>query len=123
MVLITAPFIISTSIPNVISSAGSVAMVVKQMGYPAYFLPFIGVAKILGGIALLVPGFPRIKEWAYSGLMFDLVAAIYSFICIGLPASDWLAMLLFILVLFDKLSLISISISILKLSFLFSILF
>jgi uncharacterized membrane protein YphA (DoxX/SURF4 family) len=94
-----AAFIISTSIPNVISSAGSVAMVVKQMGYPAYFLPFIGVAKILGGIALLVPGFPRIKEWAYSGLMFDLVAAVYSFICIGLPASDWLAMLLFILVL------------------------
>ena len=94
-----AAFIISTSIPNVISSAGSVEMVVKQMGYPAYFLPFIGVAKILGGIALLVPGFPRIKEWAYAGLMFDLVAAVYSFISIGLPASDWFAMLIFILVL------------------------
>jgi uncharacterized membrane protein YphA (DoxX/SURF4 family) len=94
-----AAFIIFTSIPNVISSASSVEMIVKQMGYPAYFLPFIGVAKILGGIALLVPGFPRIKEWAYSGLMFDLIAAIYSFIALGLPVSNWVPMFLFVAVL------------------------
>ncbi len=94
-----AAFIIVSSIPNVISSASSVDMIVKQMGYPAYFLPFIGVAKILGGIALLVPGFPRIKEWAYAGLMFDLIAAIYSFIALGLPLSNWFPMLLFMLVL------------------------
>ena len=94
-----AAFIIVSSIPNVISSASSVDMVVKQMGYPAYFLPFIGVAKILGGIALLVPGFPRIKEWAYSGLMFDLIAAVYSFIALGLPVSNWVPMFLFVAVL------------------------
>lgn len=94
-----AAFIISGSIPNVMSSASSVEMVVKQMGYPAYFLPFIGVAKILGGIALLVPGFPRVKEWAYAGLMFDLIAAIYSFVALGFPFSNWFPMLLFVLVL------------------------
>ena len=94
-----AAFIIFTAIPNVVSSASSVEMIVKQMGYPSYFLPFIGVAKILGGIALLVPGFPRIKEWAYSGLMFDLIAAGYSFMALGLPVSNWAPMFLFVAVL------------------------
>lgn len=40
--------------------------------------PIIGVAKILGSIAILIPGFPRIAEWAYAGLMFDLIGATYS---------------------------------------------
>ena len=94
-----AAVIILTSIPHVMSSADSVKMIVTQLGYPAYFLPFIGVAKVLGGIVLLLPGFPRLKEWAYAGLTFDLLGALYSFIAIGLPASDWLAMLLFFAVL------------------------
>jgi hypothetical protein len=38
---------------------------------------------VLGIIAILIPGFPRIKEWAYAGLFFDLIAAIYSIISIG----------------------------------------
>ena len=94
-----AAFIILTAIPDVVSSPDAVKMIVTQLGYPAYFLPFVGVAKVLGGIVLLVPGFPRLKEWAYAGLVFDLMGALYSFIAIGLPASDWLAMLLFFAVL------------------------
>jgi hypothetical protein len=50
----------------------------NQLGYPDYFIPFIGVAKTLGIIAILVPGFPKLKEWAYAGLAFDLIGATYS---------------------------------------------
>ncbi|MFD1407335.1 DoxX family protein [Kroppenstedtia eburnea] len=41
------------------------------------------MAKLMGVIAILVPGFPRIKEWAYAGLTFDLAGATYTFIAIG----------------------------------------
>lgn len=50
----------------------------SALGYPAYFTPFIGWAKVLGCIALLIPGFSRVKEWAYAGLFFDLIGAVYS---------------------------------------------
>jgi uncharacterized membrane protein YphA (DoxX/SURF4 family) len=62
---------------------------ITHIGYPAYLLPFLGVAKILGIIALLIPGFPRIKEWAYAGLFYDLIGALYSHIAFGDPVSDW----------------------------------
>ena len=55
----------------------------KQLGYPLYLLPFIGVAKLVGVIALLVPGFQRIKEWAYAGFFFDLTGATYSALSAG----------------------------------------
>ena len=61
----------------------------KQMGYPAYLVPFVGVAKLLGVIAILIPGFPRIKEWAYAGLVIDLIGATYSIMAVGEPASAW----------------------------------
>ena len=92
-------FIIASSIPGVMSAPDSVKIMVTQLGYPAYFIPFLSVAKILGGIALLVPGFPRIREWAYAGLFFDLISAIYSFIAINIPASGWFPIIIFLLVL------------------------
>jgi len=49
-----------------------------SLGYPVYFIQFISVAKLLGAIAILIPGLKRIKEWAYAGLFFDLTGAIYS---------------------------------------------
>jgi DoxX-like family len=48
------------------------------LGYPVYFIQFISIAKILGAVAILIPGLKRIKEWAYAGLFFDLAGAIYS---------------------------------------------
>ncbi len=78
------------SIPDVIMHPEAVAMVNTRLGYPTYFLPFLGVAKLLGVVAILVPGFPRIKEWAYAGFAFDLIAAIYSHICVGDPPGQWL---------------------------------
>ena len=52
----------------------------RRLGYPDYFTQFISVAKIFGVIAILIPGFFRIKEWAYMGLFFDLTGAIYSIV-------------------------------------------
>lgn len=66
----------------------------KAMGFPAHLVPFLGVAKALGVIAILIPGFPRIKEWAYAGLIFDLIGAIYSLIMIHVPAADWVPVFL-----------------------------
>ncbi|MCY7350451.1 MAG: DoxX family protein [Cytophagaceae bacterium] len=70
----------------------------KEMGYPTYLIPFLGIAKLLGVVAMLVPGFPRLKEWAYAGLIFDLMGATYSVYSIGKPASDWTPMLVFLAV-------------------------
>ena len=94
-----AVVIILTSIPGIMSAPDSLKMVVTQMGYPAYFVPYISIAKCLGGIALLVPGFPRLKEWAYAGLAFDLISAVYSFIAIGFGPTQWLPVLIFFFVL------------------------
>ncbi|MDJ1481652.1 DoxX family protein [Cytophagaceae bacterium YF14B1] len=77
------------SIFDAISAPEAVAYVTK-LGYPAYIVPFLGVAKLLGIIAILIPGYPRIKEWAYAGLTFDLLGALYSHISNGDPASTWI---------------------------------
>ncbi len=57
----------------------------KHYGYPTYLLPFLGVARILGLIAIFTPGFARLKEWAYAGFVFDVVLAIYSGLAVGDP--------------------------------------
>lgn len=54
-----------------------------KLGYPAYFMIIPGVWKILGGIAVLLPGFPLLKEWAYAGMIFDLTGASASHIATG----------------------------------------
>jgi len=70
-------FMVFSSIPDLLSSPEAVAFL-KHLGYPAYIVPFLGFAKLLGVAAILIPGFPRIKEWAYAGLFYDLIGAIYS---------------------------------------------
>lgn len=49
-----------------------------HLGYPHYFLTILGVSKLLGAIAVLVPKFPLIKEWAYAGFIFTMLGALYS---------------------------------------------
>jgi hypothetical protein len=71
-----------SAIPDIIVVPDAVAFVTDKLGYPKYIIPFLGVAKTLGVIAILIPGFPRIKEWAYAGLFIDLVGATYSNICV-----------------------------------------
>ena len=49
-----------------------------QLGYPSYFLTILAVWKLLGVVAILVPGLPRLKEWAYAGMIFDLSSGVIS---------------------------------------------
>jgi hypothetical protein len=50
----------------------------RRLGYPDYLLTPLGIAKFLGVAALLYPGLPRLKEWAYAGFAFDLGGATIS---------------------------------------------
>ena len=59
--------------------------VVPELGYPMYFFAILGVWKVLGAIAILVPRFPRLKEWAYAGIFFDLTGAAASWAAVGGP--------------------------------------
>ena len=56
-----------------------------QLGYPAYFLLILGVWKVLGGIAVLIPRTALLKEWAYAGMVFDLTGASASHAACGDP--------------------------------------
>ena len=58
--------------------APRIVTTIEALGYPVYILDILGTAKILGIIALLIPKFPRLKEWAYAGFAFDLIGAIWS---------------------------------------------
>lgn len=82
-------FMLGSAIPDMLCMKLAVDGFAR-IGYPATLVPFLGFAKLLGVIAILVPGFPRIKEWAYAGLTFDLIGAAYSIAIIGAPASDWM---------------------------------
>lgn len=57
--------------------------VVPVLGYPMYFFAILGFWKVLGAIAILVPRFPRLKEWAYAGIFFDLTGAAASCAFVG----------------------------------------
>jgi hypothetical protein len=83
-----------SAIPDIFSNPIAVKGMHGDLGYPLYFIPFIGIAKALGVIAILVPGYPRIKEWAYAGLTFDLIGATYSIIASGQPASSFVFMII-----------------------------
>jgi hypothetical protein len=83
---------LGSAIPDVISSPIAVQGMHVELGYPIYFIPFIGVVKVLGVLAILLPISAKIKEWAYAGLVFDLIGATFSIIAIGKP--DWMFMIL-----------------------------
>jgi DoxX-like family len=63
--------------------------IMKHLGYPDYVMTIIGVWYVLGGVALLVPGFPLLKEWAYAGLFFIYTGgAIASRLAVSLAVGD-----------------------------------
>lgn len=61
------------------------------LGYPAYFVTLLGVWKLLGGLAILAPRLPLLKEWAYAGIAFDLTGAAFSQAATGAPAAKVIA--------------------------------
>lgn len=58
---------------------------ITDLGYPAYFATILGIWKVLGALVVLAPRLPRLKEWAYAGMIFDLTAASASHASVGDP--------------------------------------
>jgi len=71
-----------------VSRSPDVVAGMAHLGYPIYLATLLGIWKLLGAVALLVPGFPRIKEWAYAGMFFDLTGASVSHAASGDPAGN-----------------------------------
>jgi len=93
---ITTAYWTATVIITLAFLSGGAAYVVRaevplrgmlDLGYPAYFVTILGIWKVLGGIAILAPRLPRLKEWAYAGIAFDLSGAAFSHAAVGDPAS------------------------------------
>jgi uncharacterized membrane protein YphA (DoxX/SURF4 family) len=83
----TVAYWVTTGVVVFIMASGGVADLVRpqgvvegmaHLGYPSYFVALLGFWKVLGSIALVVPRFPRLKEWAYAGIFFDLTGAAVS---------------------------------------------
>src|SRR5258705_2810524 len=81
--ILIAFFIGSGGVAQVAQYLGNPHGVVPVLGYPMYFFAILGVWKVLGAIAILVPRFPRLKEWAYAGIFFDLTGAAASCAAVG----------------------------------------
>jgi hypothetical protein len=59
---------------------------IMRLGYPSYIIPVLGLGKVLAILAILWPGLPRLKEWAYAGIFFNMVGAIVSHVAHRDPA-------------------------------------
>ncbi|MGB6609336.1 MAG: DoxX family protein [Acidobacteriaceae bacterium] len=73
----------SGGVMQVLRVPATVEGFVHILHYPAYFVTILGVWKVLGAIAILIPRFPRLKEWAYAGIIFDLTGAAASIAAVG----------------------------------------
>lgn len=74
-------FMIFSGFPNLIKEQESLKFIHDILGYPLYIIPFLGLAKVLGGLIIIAPlpaSVRGVKEWAYAGLFFDLLGAVYS---------------------------------------------
>jgi uncharacterized membrane protein YphA (DoxX/SURF4 family) len=69
--------------------------VMERLGYPDYFLIILGVWKLPGAVVLLAPRFPRLKEWAYAGLVFTYTGAVASHLAVGDGAETLVAPIIF----------------------------
>ncbi|MEP2668658.1 MAG: DoxX family protein [Cyclobacteriaceae bacterium] len=87
---------VSTGIVQIIKMEEEVELIINKLGYPAYFLTLLGVWKLLGVVAVLVPKFPLVKEWAYAGFFFAMSGAVYSHLAVGSGAVDFFGPLLLI---------------------------
>ena len=74
--------------------------IVKQLGYPQYLLSILGVWKILGVIAILIPKSPLLKEWAYAGFFFAMSGAAISHFLVSKSLTDALPSLILLIVIF-----------------------
>ncbi|MGN6802576.1 MAG: DoxX family protein [Ginsengibacter sp.] len=73
---------------------------ITHLGYPVYLLTILGVWKICGVIAILIPKFPLLKEWAYAGFFFVMTGALFSHIAVSDPFTSLLPTLLLLVLTF-----------------------
>lgn len=90
---------VSTGIVQ-ITKVEEVVLKMQELGYPPSILPFLGIAKFLGVIALLIPGYAMLKEWAYAGFVFLMTGAIYVHAAIGDEASNFFGPILLLILSF-----------------------
>lgn len=79
---------VSTGIVQIIQMDEEVQKM-NTLGYPAYFLIIIGIWKLLGVVAILVPRYPLVKEWAYAGFFFLMTGALFTHIAVGDEAVEY----------------------------------
>jgi len=70
---------------------------ITQLGYPVYILTIIGIWKALGVIAVLIPKFPLLKEWAYAGFFFVMSGAVFSHLVKGDDAKEFFGPILLLI--------------------------
>ncbi len=78
---------VSTGIVQLLKMKEEVDMITR-LGYPVYILTILGIWKLLGVIAVLVPKFPMVKEWAYAGFFFAMSGAVFSHIAVADDAKE-----------------------------------
>ncbi|MBO9660126.1 MAG: DoxX family protein [Chitinophagaceae bacterium] len=92
--VIFAALMIFSSYGSLIADQDSKTLIHDQLGFPVYFIPFTGWAKLIGSIVILIPGLKTVKEWAYAGLFFDLIALVYSSIALSGTVDPMMAFML-----------------------------
>ena len=73
---------------------------ITHLGYPVYLLTLLGIWKMLGTVAVLIPKFSLLKEWAYAGFFFIMTGAIFSHVAVGDSLSSIFPALLLLILLF-----------------------
>jgi uncharacterized membrane protein YphA (DoxX/SURF4 family) len=79
---------VSGGLANLFSPEAIAGLV--NLGYPAHFAAILGTWKVLGAIAIAIPGFPRLKEWAYAGMIFDLTGGAIAHLVVG-DSDAWMS--------------------------------
>ena len=87
--LVLASGLIGSGVQQLVRAEGEGALAppyawgIVKLGYPLYVLTLLGIWKLLGAVALLVPKYPLVKEWAYAGVVFLLTGGIFSHVAAG----------------------------------------
>ncbi|RUT29617.1 DoxX family protein [Paenibacillus zeisoli] len=88
-----------SAVNEILRSPDTLISTTQVLGYPAYFLTLLGVAKIIGIMVLVIPKYFRLKEWAYAGFTIDCISAFWSEIAVGNPKGSIKSVVVFLFVM------------------------